>query len=408
MEKSRYLSAFLALTVVTLLAIGIIAVYSTTYAKADNSMLYKQIIWVAGGIVMALIVSCVPKYLLYRGSKWILVFIGLALGYLMIVNIGNALTVKFLKFSLASYMPLAQVRNGACRWLAVGPITIQPAEFAKFALILFLSCYYGMRDTAKVESWKDGLIIPGSVAFLFMALILGGRSLSNCVITCLLMFMVMYFAGVKLRMLAATVFILILAGVCVILLTPFRRQRIVNYIHHNESNEVVVIGEKKKVVDNYQLDRSICAIGSGGIAGLGIGHGRLKHRSIPESHTDFVFAVIGEELGFVGISSCILLYIFFMQLAFAIARQCSDRSSALMCMTVGAFLPLQAMMNMGVVCGLFPTTGVTAPLVSYGGSSIASIMLCVGLVFNAARQQNPDGQEEEESRGEYVIVPSGK
>ena len=79
-----------------------------------------------------------------------------------------------------------------------------------------------------------------------------------------------------------------------------------------------------------------------------------------------------------------------------------------MCMTVGAFLPLQAMMNMGVVCGLFPTTGVTAPLVSYGGSSIASIMLCVGLVFNAARQHSADGQEDEVERSECVIVPSGR
>lgn len=408
MEKNRFLSAALALTVVSLLAIGIIAVYSTTYAKLDNGMLYKQIVWVASGIVMALVVACIPKNLLARSSKWILVVIGLALGYLMVVNVGNALTTKFLKFSLASYMPLAQVRNGACRWLSLGPITVQPAEFAKFALILFLSCYYGMRDTAKVESWKDGLIIPGSVAFLFMALILGGRSLSNCVITCLLMFLVMYFAGVKLRMLMATVSILILAGVCVILLTPFRRQRIVNYIHHNENSEVVVIGERKKTVDNYQLDRSICAIGSGGVTGLGIGQGRLKHRSIPESHTDFVFAVIGEELGFIGISLCIFLYILFMILSFAIARQCTDRSSALMCMAVGAFLPLQAMMNMGVVCGLFPTTGVTAPLVSYGGSSIASIMLCVGLVFNASRQQTPEDQEDDERQTECVIVPSGK
>ncbi len=406
-NKFKYCSAGLAIVVVFLLGAGIIAVYSTTYAKADNSMLYKQIIWVACGIVMALGVASININLLSRCAKWILAAICCVLGYLMIVNVVNTITMSVFNFNFSAIMPFAQVRNGACRWLVLGPISIQPAEFAKFALILFFSCYYGMRDTSKVESLKDGLLIPGGVSLLLMILIVGGRSLSNCVLVCLLTLIVMYFAGVKLRMIVSSLAVLVLLAVCVIMATPFRRQRIFNYIHKNAVQETVIIGEQRRVADNYQLNRSICAIGSGGGVGLGVGKGRLKHRSIPESHTDFVFAVIGEELGFAGIGFVIFLYMAFMFFSFGIARQCRDKRDALMCMTVGSFIPLQALMNMGVVCGLFPTTGVTAPLVSYGGSSVTSIMLCVGLVFNAVRQNGMEEQKVEDEKMDCVIVPPG-
>ena len=162
-----------------------------------------------------------------------------------------------------------------------------------------------------------------------------------------------------------------------------RRQRIVNFIYKDQQVKTSTTGESK--ADNHQLLRSICALGSGGVSGMGLGKGRLKNSRIPESQTDFIFAVIGEEFGFIGILIGLSLYLGFAVLAFRIAQQCNNRQGTLIAMAVGIYILFQALYNLCVVCGLGPTTGVTAPLVSYGGSSIISVMLCVGLVLNICK-----------------------
>lgn len=390
MQKTRILSISLAMTVLLLLMIGILAIYSTTYSVDSNSYLIKQGIWVAAGLVMTIIVGIMPMDYLSKWSKCIFLAVAICLLYLMLANACNEIAIRVFKLNdgVAGLIPLAQFRKGACRWIGAGPITIQPSEFAKFAIILFLSTYYGMRDIQKIESFREGFMIPGFVSFIMLALILLGRSLSNTIITGSIVFMIMFLAGVKLRYLSASFFLALILALLCILYTPYRRQRIFNYIAHNKT-ETIQTKEKNKA-DNFQLNRSVCAIGAGGVAGTGIGGGRLKHKSIPESRTDFIFAVVGEELGFLGMIAGIALYLAFMLLSFAIAKQCRDRRGTLICMAVGYFVPFQAMFNLGVICGLFPTTGVTAPLVSYGGSSIVSVMLCIGLVFNVCRQNHLD------------------
>lgn len=382
----RVTSTLFSLNVLLLLLGGILAIYSTTYATSDNDYLYRQIAWIVLGWIAAAVLSYMPSSFLSKHAKHILILVLIPLAYLTFASLGISLIAKITGMrgtAIARYIPLVVYSKGAARWLRFGPMTIQPSEFGKFAIILFLGTYYGMRDTMKIESLKEGFFIPLCYAAILMTLIFLGKSLSNTIITGVIVFSIMFLAGVRAKFLFYSALIGVVLVVLGISLSPYRRQRIVNYIYKNEQVKASTTGEAK--ADNHQLLRSICALGSGGLNGMGLGKGRLKNSRIPESQTDFIFAVIGEEFGFLGILTGLALYLGFAVLAFKIAQQCNNRQGVLIAMAVGIYILFQALYNLCVVCGLGPTTGVTAPLVSYGGSSIISVMLCVGLVLNISK-----------------------
>ena len=396
--KIRFTSSLFTLSVILLLLIGITAIYSTTYSSASNSVLYKQLQWVLLGLASAATIALMPTGFLSKYSKYMLIAVLIPLGYLTLAS----LSILFLSkvtgtqaATLAKFFPLVVYNKGAARWLHLAGFTMQPSEFAKFTIILFLATYYGTRDTMKIESFKEGFLIPGLASAGLMILVFLGKSLSNTIILASIVGTIMFVSGVKMRYLSTSFILAVVLGICAVSLSGYRRQRIINYIYKNKSEEVSTTGKKK--ADNHQLKRAICALGSGGLTGLGIGRGRLKNQYIPESSTDFIFAVIGEEFGFLGILFAVVLYLSFMVLSFIIATQTNNRRGVLIAITIGFFIPFQAMYNLSVVCGLMPTTGVTAPLVSYGGSSIISMMLCVGLVLNVCRENYMAALKENES-----------
>jgi len=383
MLRTRLISSFFLIVVVTLLFGGVLAVYSTSYTSDANHYFLKQLLWIGIGMVMALVVSLVPLDTLSRWSRWFLLAVGVALLYLALANGVNYIILKILRGSHAINLPFAPYRKGACRWIALGPISLQPAEFAKTAVLLFLASYYGMRDRIRTAQFKEGFLYPALFIMVVALLILMGRSFSNTLITCVIAGTLMFLAGAKLRYLTVAAVVAAGLGICAIMATPYRRQRMINYVLMNQQTSMVTTGKSK--ANNDQLEKGICALGSGGFIGLGPGKGRLKNKAIMESKTDFIFAVVGEEYGFVGVSFCITLYALFMVLCCLIAQQARDKRGMLICMGAGFYVSFQASYNLGVVCGLMPTTGVTAPFVSYGGSSIIALMLCVGLVFNVCR-----------------------
>ncbi len=379
----RVTSTLLCLNVLLLLLGGSLAIYSTTYTTSGNDYLFRQLTWIVIGWFAAAGLTLTPQSFLSKHSRLILLLVLIPLAYLTFASVGIGLIAKITHMrgsAIARYIPLVVYSKGAARWLRLGPITIQPSEFGKFAIILFLGTYYGMRDTMKIESLKEGFLIPLCYAVLLMALVFMGKSLSNTIITGVIVFTIMFLAGVRAKFLFYSALVGVLLVVLGISLSSYRRQRIVNFIYKNEQVKASTTGESK--ADNHQLLRSICALGSGGMKGMGLGKGRLKNSRIPESQTDFIFAVIGEEFGFLGILIGLGLYLGFAFLAFRIAQQCNNRRGVLIAMAVGIYILFQALYNLCVVCGLGPTTGVTAPFVSYGGSSIISVMLCVGLVLN--------------------------
>ena len=383
----RITSTAFSVNVIFLLLIGILAIYSTTYATSDNDYLYRQLTWIVLGWISAGAIALIPNRILSKYSRLFLVIIYLPLLYLAFASVAIGIISKITGMdgrSLARHLPFILYSKGAVRWLQLGPVSIQPAEFAKCAIILFLGTYYGMRDTMRIESLKEGVIIPLSYLALLMALIYLGKSLSNTIIIATISLTIMFLAGVRLKYLTILALAALVLGILGIMLTPYRRQRIVNYIYRNQEVGINTTGTPVKA-DNHQVRRSICALGAGGLTGMGLGKGRLKNSRIPESQTDFIFAVIGEEFGFLGIFGSVCLYLLFTFLAFKIAQQSQDKQGVLITMAIGVYVLFQAIYNLCVVCGLGPTTGVTAPLVSYGGSSIISVMMCVGLVLNICR-----------------------
>lgn len=378
MFKLRLHTLLLLLNVVCLLCMGTMAIYSTTYTTDDNYYLTHQLMWIGVGIIAASVVALTPMEYLSKVSKLMLMGITLFLVYLV------AATYLRKIFGAGVRLPLVVYAKGASRWIGYGGISVQPSEFAKFALILFLSTYYGTRDIQKIEDTKEGLVMPLLVCLVVMSMIVLGKALSNTILCGVIVFSIMFISGVKLRKLLSAIVIIGFCALLCIAAEPYRMKRITNFISHRQTEVEWTTAPRSD--DNHQLERSICAIGSGGMFGLGMGRGRLKNKAIPESKTDFIFAVIGEEYGFAGVFAGISLYMLFMVLCFLIGNQCRERRGMLICMSVGLYVAAQAGLNLAVICGLAPTTGVTAPLVSYGGSSIVSVMMCVGLVFNVSRQ----------------------
>ena len=385
-QRIRIVSTMFMLVVFALLLTGLTAIYSTTYSSEADKVLYKQLVWIALGLVAGGGMALLPADQISKYSKYVFILVLLPLAYLsfaaQIIGIVHRLT-GMEEVAVAHFFPLVQYNKGAARWLKLGGMTIQPAEFGKFAIVLVLSTYYGMRDTMKIESFREGFLIPGVATAVLLALIFLGKSFSNTLITALTALVIMFVAGVRLKFIVPTLLLVFVLGSCCVAFSGYRRQRIINFLYKNKNEEVSTTGRKK--ADNHQLSRSICALGEGGMTGMGLGKGRLKNQCIPESETDFIFAVVGEDFGFLGVVFGVSMYILLMAMAFMISMQCVDRRGILAATAIGFMIPFQAMYNICVICGILPTTGVTAPLVSYGGSSIISMMLCVGLVLNVCR-----------------------
>ncbi len=261
-QRIRIVSTLFMLVVFALLLTGLTAIYSTTYSSEADKMLYKQLVWIALGLVAGGGMALLPADQISKYSKYIFILVLLPLAYLsfaaQIIGIVHRLT-GMEEVAVAHFFPLVQYNKGAARWLKLGGMTIQPAEFGKFAIILILSTYYGMRDTMKIESFREGFLIPGVATAVLLALIFLGKSFSNTLITALTALVIMFVAGVRLKFIVPTILLVMVLGCCCVAFSGYRRQRIVNFLYKNKNEEVSTTGRKK--ADNHQLRRSICALG---------------------------------------------------------------------------------------------------------------------------------------------------
>lgn len=374
MHLSRFLSLLLLLIVAALISIGLITAYSATVESAGTQMLIKQSIWVGLGIVSCIALMLIPLEWLVSHAHIFLIGCGLLLLYLFIGVILHAIGGS----QFISHMPfISGETKGSFRWLQFGGCSLQPSEFAKCTLILFLAAYYGSRPDSQLIRFKQGILLPffcmtGPV----LALILLGKDLSTTVLTAFVALGMMFCAGVRLRYLLLIGLLCMLGGGLMLFSSPERLSRI--------SGQKNV--EANKQGDSFQLYTSQLALGGGGLTGRGFGNGLMKAGYLPERHTDFILAVWGEEIGFCGIFLVMLLYLCLTACLFTIGLMSKDRIGMLICLGTCFLISSQALLNIGVVIGFLPTTGVTAPFLSYGGSSMLSLLLCMGLVANVCRR----------------------
>ena len=355
-----------------LIGLGLPMVYSATVHNYEARLFWNQIVWLVIASCIAFGISLLPFRLLVRYSFWALLIVGCMLFYLALAWLINKLCPGSLQ-----YFPMCSEVKGAVRWLrlSIGShvLQIQPSEFAKVCLLLFLAAYYGTLPREEIKKFVPGILLPGCTVGAVLFLILMGKDLSSTVIpgaTCLAM---MFYAGVRIHYLLIITVLGLLVGGLAIKMSPERLSRMTSYRNP----------EAEQLGDAFQLWRSQLGMGGGGLKGRGFSKGVIK-TFLPEAHTDFIVAVIGEELGFLGVSLVFFLYLTLSTSIVFIARQCRGRPEMLLCLGIATLFCMQALINIGVVSGWCPTTGVTAPFLSYGGSSLMVLMICSALVIKVS------------------------
>ncbi|HKB26891.1 MAG TPA: putative lipid II flippase FtsW, partial [Methylomirabilota bacterium] len=270
--------------------------------------------------------------------------------------------------------PIGQAINGTRRWIRLGPVSFQPAELAKLALVVYLAAFLAKKREG-LRDFRQGLLPPLAVAGALAALVLAQPDLGNCLTLLALTFGLLYLAGVRPvhlgLVLAPAVPLLALA----IWVAPYRLRRITAFVDPWADPRG----------SGFQIIQSWLAFGNGGILGEGIGGSKQKLFYLPESHTDFIFAIIGEELGFVGAAAIVGLFVVLVWRGLRIGLRAPDPFGAYLALGITVLIATQTLVNLGVVTGLLPTKGLPLPFISFGGSALLVTMLSTGVLLNISQ-----------------------
>jgi cell division protein FtsW len=347
--------------VLLLIGVGLVMIYSASsimalrkYADAAH-YLKRQLACIGLGIGTIVVVSRFPYRRYRQVVPWLFLGTLLALVLVLIPGLGAEI-------------------NGARRWFNLRFFLVQPAEFAKVVWIIFLSVSL-VRKQDKVKQFGVGFLPHIVLCGVLSALLLKEPDFGTTfMLGCLTVFMLML-GGVPYSYLLTLVPCAALVGYRFVYHVPYRWERITAFL--NPWTDQLDSG--------YQLIQAWIAVGSGGILGKGLGFGQQKLFYLPEAFTDFILAVIGEELGFVGIFGVCMLFLFLSQTGIRISRAAPDYLGCLLAFGLTLLLSLQAMLNIGVVLGLFPTKGMPLPFISYGGSAFVANCVAVGILMSIAR-----------------------
>ena len=350
---------------VALLAFGLVMVYSASIAMPDNPrfmnyththFLVRHIISMLIAFVAALIAFQIPLTTWEKVAPWLFVACLFLLIAVLVPYIGKGV-------------------NGARRWISLGVMNFQPSELAKFAVLLYAADYMVRKMDVKERFFRAVLPMGAAVAVVG-SLLLAEPDMGAFMVIAVIAMGILFLGGVNARMFFLISAVLVGAFVLMIALSDWRRERIFAYLDP--------WSEKHALGKGYQLSHSLIAIGRGEVFGVGLGGSVEKLHWLPEAHTDFLLAVIGEEFGLVGVLTVLLLFLWLTRRLIHIGRQAIalDRVFAgLVAQGVGIWMGFQAFINMGVNLGALPTKGLTLPLMSYGGSAILMNLVALAVVL---------------------------
>ena len=267
--------------------------------------------------------------------------------------------------------------GGAHRWLRLGPLNLQPSEFAKIAAIVFMASILSRREREVNDLWAVPIPCLGAVGILAF-LIAIEPDLGSALMLAGTAFLMLFVAGLKWRYVAAATGLGLVAAVIGVLAKPYRMERIRAFFDPAADAQGAA----------FQLKQSLIAVGSGGMTGVGLGQGQQKAYFLPAPHTDFIFSVVGEELGLVGMMILLAAFLLLFWRGLRAAARAPDRFGFYLALGITTLLVWQGLTHMGVCVGLMPTKGLPLPMVSYGGSSLLASMLAVGLLLNVSQHSN--------------------
>jgi cell division protein FtsW len=350
---------------VALVAFGLVMVYSASIALPDNPkfaryahthFLVRHLLSLTLGFVIALLAFQVPVSTWEKAAPWLFVASLVLLIVVLVPHVGKGV-------------------NGARRWIGVGPFSFQPSELSKLAVLLYAADYMVRKMDVKERFFRA--VLPMAVAVAVVGLLLLAEpDMGAFMVIAVIAMGILFLGGVNARMFFLIAAVMIVAFVLMIALSDWRRERIFAYLDP--------WSDKHALGKGYQLSHSLIAIGRGEVFGVGLGGSVEKLHWLPEAHTDFLLAVIGEEFGLVGVMVVIGLFLWMTRRIMHIGRQAValDRVFAgLVAQGVGLWIGFQAFINMGVNLGALPTKGLTLPLMSYGGSAILMNLVAIAVVL---------------------------
>lgn len=356
--KKIHVSLSMKVIIMTLilLGFGLIMIYSASVAEGSRDFGNKwhfvllQLKWAGVGLIAMMTLSFVPPKIWQKLAPALLLF-GLTLLLLVVIpGVGTKV-------------------QGARRWLVLPGITLQPAELIKFIEVVYLSSWLHSR---RITLPQFGFFVALSATLIMLQPDMG----TTLVVT--LIAVTMYFlSGYPIKHLLVIGALGLSLGSILILAEPYRLDRVKTFLNPLQDTQG----------SSYHIRQVLLSLGSGGISGLGIGRSRQKYAYLPEATTDSIFAVVGEELGFIGGVALILAFLYYLSLIFKVASAEHDKFSATMVAGVGGWIGLQVCLNLAAMVALTPLTGVPLPLVSYGGSALITMLAGVGLVLSVSRHQ---------------------
>ena len=352
------------LAVIIISIFGALMIYSSSYVWAEYKFndpykyLKSQSIFLIFGYIIMILVSNYP-YQKYK--KLANIIFGTCFIMLILVLIPG----------------IGTVRNGSRSWFGIGGFGIQPSEFTKLGLIIFTSKYLS-NNTRELKDIKKGVLPILSVLILVFGLIMLEPDFGTGVVIIMTIIVLLFISGVKMNFFIKIGIIGIIGVVVLILIAPYRMERIVSFL--NPWTDPLGSG--------FQIIQSLYAIGPGGLLGLGFGNSIQKHFYLPEPQTDFIFSIISEEFGFLGVLIVSSLFITIIYRGFKIAMNCEDLFGKYVAFGITFGLAFQSILNLMVVVGLIPVKGVTLPFLSYGGSSLLISLTSIGILLNIGKNQN--------------------
>lgn len=356
--RKRLPDLYLLLIVCSLVIIGILMVYSSSHIWAEYKygdgyfFVKRQLLFIMVGVICMVILTYIPYYIWKQYVQVIFIFCLLLLLAVLIPGVGL-------------------VRGGAQSWIGIGAFSIQPSEFMKLGLIMFLAAYM-TRNQRVITTFIKGFLLPILLISLAFGLIMLQPDFGTGVVlvgTCVLM---LFIAGARIKYFVYLGVIGLIGFSMLIISAPYRMSRITSYLNPWDD----------PLGDGFQIIQSLYAIGPGKLLGVGFGNSLQKHFYLPEPQTDFIFAIIGEELGFIGGTFVIILFLLLCLRGFQIALLSKDPFARYVAFGIITMISIQVMINISVVIGLIPVTGITLPFLSYGGSSLTLTLCSMAILLN--------------------------
>ncbi len=383
---------------------------SSLYPTYDRWLLLSALILVVFGALMIYSsTSVITPALAKKGATEFYyfkrhvftIFVGLCLMFLAYTvkpSFLKKIAIPLLLFSfvllLFVFLPGIGVQvNGARRWIRLWPSTFQPSELVKLSMVIFLARYLSS-PAFRTESFAS-FIKPLAVMVIFQAVMLMQPDFGAAMSLAFLAIAMLFLSGTRLRYIISLAF-LALPMLIMLIKEPYRLRRVTSFMDP----------WKDPLGSGFQLVQSFIAFGSGGITGVGIGSSKQKLSYLPESHTDFIFSIIGEEFGFIGVSVIVALFVVIFFRGFSLANRTQDKFTYYLAVGLSLMISVQALVNFAVATGLVPTKGLPLPFISYGGSSLLMNMAAIGILLKISRGK--DYQETETSDIKMKMVARRK